>query len=168
MGGSLNEILPDPISPEDEAILLDLIRSKIYKSLALAVQLLHAMEERFGPEARQVVRDMAENQHFAPREPQESAQEALHALCRDVDRLTVGSHRWEKHEEDERIQYTFTRCTYAEVFRELGEPELGWVMCATDRPSVEAYHPGLTFERSQTLMEGHDKCDHCYLLRGKS
>jgi hypothetical protein len=59
MDGSLNDILPEPISPENETALLDLLRRKMMVSLDLAVEVLHAMERRFGPEARDVIRDMA-------------------------------------------------------------------------------------------------------------
>ena len=40
MPGSLNDILPEPISPENEAVLLDLLRRKMAVSLELAVDLL--------------------------------------------------------------------------------------------------------------------------------
>ena len=59
MSGSLNDILPEPISEENENVLLELLKQKIRVAAALSVRLLHAMEERFGPEAHRVVRDMA-------------------------------------------------------------------------------------------------------------
>ena len=58
MPGSLNDILPEPISKENEKVLLGLLKRKMKGAAGLAVQLLHAMEERFGPEAREVLRDM--------------------------------------------------------------------------------------------------------------
>ncbi len=50
MPGSLNDLLPQPISPENEEVILDLLKRKMTVSLDLAVQLLNAIEKRFGPE----------------------------------------------------------------------------------------------------------------------
>ena len=70
MPGSLNDILPEPVSPESEAILLDLLKRKVMASARLTVDLLHAMEARFGPEARDPEAD-------------------LHDFCDQLDRATV-------------------------------------------------------------------------------
>jgi hypothetical protein len=42
MTGSLNEMLPEPISEENEKAVLDLLRRKMAVSLDLAVELLHS------------------------------------------------------------------------------------------------------------------------------
>ncbi len=64
MPGSLSDILPQPLDEQSEEILNDLLKRKITSAAGLAVDLLHAMEERFGPEAREVVRDMAQRRQF--------------------------------------------------------------------------------------------------------
>ena len=77
----------------------------------------------------------------------------------------VGSHRWERVvDEPGRIGYRFTRCMWAEAFRELGEPELGLVICAGDEPMVRSYNPDLGFRRTKVLMLGDDVCDHVFLV----
>ena len=53
---------------------------------------------------------------------------------------------------------------YAEILRELGEPELGLVICARDEPWVRSYNPALAFHRTKTLMEGDDICDHTFCV----
>ncbi len=68
MLGSLNDILPEPISEENEEIILSLLKRKMKGSADVAVRLLRAMEERFGPEARDVMRQMAANPSPAPRD----------------------------------------------------------------------------------------------------
>ena len=67
MAGSLNDILPEPISEEAERILLDHMKRKMKNACGIAVWLLHAMEERFGPEARQVVKDRISHREVTPR-----------------------------------------------------------------------------------------------------
>jgi hypothetical protein len=163
MPGSLNDILPEPISAENEAVLLDLLRRKMAVSLELAVDLLHAMEQRFGAEAREVVHEMARKQEFETREEVGEPEADLRRFCAMIDRVAAGSHQWERViDESDRIGYCFTRCMYAEILRELEEPELGLVICARDGPWVKSFNPGLGFHRTKTLMEGDDVCDHVF------
>jgi len=165
MTGSLNEILPEPISEENEKALLDLLRRKMAVSLDLAVGLLHAMEERFGTEAREVVREMARRQEFPVRPGAGDPKSDLREFCSMVDRAAAGSHRWQRViDEPGKIGYHYTRCMYAEILRELGEPELGLVICARDEPWVKSYNPGLEFHRTKTLMEGDTVCDHIFCV----
>ena len=165
MPGSLNDILPEPISDENEKVLIDLLKRKMRSASGLAVQLLHAMEERFGPEARKVVRDMARNREFVPRPDPGEPEADLREFCALLDEGCVGSHRWERViNEPDRIGYQFTRCMWAEIYRELGEPELGFVICAGDEPAVKAHNPRLGFKRTQVLMDGDPVCDHIFYV----
>ncbi len=165
MPGSLNDILPEPISEENERILLDLLKQKMKGAAGLAVQLLHAMEERFGPEAREVVRDMARNTELAPRTDAGEPETDLREFCVRLDKGCAGSHRWEKViDEPDRIGYHFTRCMWAEIYRELGEPELGLVICAGDEPAIRSHNPKLGFKRTKVLMSGDEICDHIFYV----
>jgi len=166
MPGSLNDILPEPIGPENEAVLLDLLRRKMAVCLDLAVELLGAMERRFGAEAREVIREMARDQEFDTREEVQEPAADLRSFCAMIDRVAAGSALWERVvEEPDRIGYRFTRCMYAEILRELEEPELGSVLCARDGPWVESFNPGLGFQRTKTLMDGDDMCDHGFHVK---
>jgi hypothetical protein len=49
MAGSVNDILPQPISQENEDVIQDLLKRKMAVSLDLAVELLHAIEKWLGP-----------------------------------------------------------------------------------------------------------------------
>jgi hypothetical protein len=71
---------------------------------------------------------------------------------------------WEKRARDELV-FRITKCAYAEFFRALDEPELGALLtCEADIHEVEAVGSGVTFERSQTLMQGGGYCDFRYRL----
>ena len=165
MAGSLNEILPEPISSENERILLDLLKRKMKSAAGLAVRLLQAMEERFGPEARQVVFDMTSGRKPEPRPDAGDPREDLRAFCAALDRGCAGSHQWERViDEEDRIGYRYTRCMWAEIFRELGEPDLGYFFCAGDEPAVKSYNPRLGFRRTRVLMRGDDLCDHLFYV----
>jgi len=165
MGGSLNDILPEPISEESERIILDMLKRKMKGAAGMAVRLLRAMEERFGPEAREVVKDMIAKRQPKPRPDAGDPQKDLHDFCERLERGCVGSHKWERViDEPDRIGYHFTRCMWAEIYRELGEPELGFVICAGDEPGVKSYNPKLGFRRTKVLMKGDDVCDHIFLV----
>ena len=69
------------------------------------------------------------------------------------------------HFQPDRIGYHYTRCMWAELYRELGEPELGWVICAGDEPAVKAYNPQLGFQRTKVLMHGDELCDHVFYVK---
>ncbi len=66
---------------------------------------------------------------------------------------------------DDTYAFNVTRCRYAEMYRALGIPELGAVMsCNRDATMVEGFNSDITFERTQTIMNGASHCDFRYTL----
>jgi hypothetical protein len=56
-----------------------------------------------------------------------------------------------------------TRCQYAEFYKELGEPELGFLLvCSVDFPMAEGFGPDIKLTRTQTIMQGASRCDFRY------
>ena len=56
-----------------------------------------------------------------------------------------------------------TRCRYAEFYKELGEPELGFLLvCSADFPTAEGFGPDIKLTRTQTIMQGASHCDFRY------
>ena len=108
---------------------------------------------------------MARGSAPAPRQDSGDPRQDLRDFCAGLDRGCVGSHSWERViDEPDRIGYHYTRCMWAEVYRELGEPELGYVICAGDEPGVKSRNPGLGFSRTQVLMNGDAVCDHVFYV----
>lgn len=58
-----------------------------------------------------------------------------------------------------------TECVWASVFREAGlDGEIGHAaVCNMDYAWPRAFNPTFKMERSRTLMQGHDHCNHRYL-----
>lgn len=161
----LNELLPDPISEANERVVVELVKRKMKTAAAVGVRLLHAMEARFGPEAREVVRALLQTPPPPVRTEAGDAAAALQGFCADLERGCIGTHQWERViDEPERIGYRFTHCLWAEVYRELGEPELGSLICASDAPAARAHHPQLGLHRTQTLMGGATLCNHVFFV----
>jgi hypothetical protein len=56
-----------------------------------------------------------------------------------------------------------TGCRYAEFYKELGEPELGFLLvCSADFPMAEGFGPDIKLTRTQTIMQGASHCDFRY------
>jgi hypothetical protein len=64
-------------------------------------------------------------------------------------------------------QYAFgidvTGCRYADFYKELGEPELGFLLvCTADFSVAEGFGPDIKLTRTQTIMQGASHCDFRY------
>jgi hypothetical protein len=56
-----------------------------------------------------------------------------------------------------------TGCRYAQFYRKLGEPELGFLLvCSSDFPFAEGFGPDIKLTRTQTIMQGASHCDFRY------
>jgi fumarate reductase iron-sulfur subunit len=64
-----------------------------------------------------------------------------------------------------RLYIDTTRCRYAEMYRELGIPDLGHLLsCTRDFAMLEGFNPKIKLTRTQTLMEGAPFCDFRFHL----
>ena len=67
---------------------------------------------------------------------------------------------------DQVFAFNITRCRYAEMYAELGIPELGVLLsCNRDFALIEGFNPDVNLTRTQTIMEGATHCDFRYKLR---
>jgi L-2-amino-thiazoline-4-carboxylic acid hydrolase len=61
------------------------------------------------------------------------------------------------------FEFDVTRCRYAEFYKDLGVPELGFLLvCSADFPVAEGFGPDIKLTRSQTIMQGASHCDFRY------
>jgi hypothetical protein len=59
--------------------------------------------------------------------------------------------------------FDVTGCRYAEFYKELGEPELGFLLvCRADFAMAEGFGPDIKLTRTQTIMQGASHCDFRY------
>jgi hypothetical protein len=59
-----------------------------------------------------------------------------------------------------------TGCRYAEFYKEIGAPELGFLLvCSADFPVAEGLGPDVQLTRTQTIMQGASHCDFRYTLK---
>ncbi len=63
-------------------------------------------------------------------------------------------------------QIDVSRCQYAEFYKELGEPELGFLLvCSADFPFADGFASDVKLTRTQTIMQGASHCDFRYQRR---
>jgi fumarate reductase iron-sulfur subunit len=56
--------------------------------------------------------------------------------------------------------FDITRCSYAEMYKELGMSDLGLVLsCGRDFQLIKGFNPRMNLVRTKTIMEGCDRCD---------
>ena len=71
-------------------------------------------------------------------------------------------------EDNENVfEMRITECLTEKVFREAGALDLGYAcVCHADFGLTEGMDINIKLERSKTLMQGHDCCNHRYVLQG--
>jgi len=68
----------------------------------------------------------------------------MHAFCDRLNRGCAGTHQWAHFsEEPNRVAYRYSRCMWAEVFPELGEPELRYTNLLPCYPFPSRFSPTL-------------------------
>jgi L-2-amino-thiazoline-4-carboxylic acid hydrolase len=68
------------------------------------------------------------------------------------------------HEQSEdAFAFDVTRCRYAEFYKEVGEPELGFLLvCSADFDTAQGFGGDVKLTRTQTIMQGAGHCDFRY------
>lgn len=65
----------------------------------------------------------------------------------------------------DRFSYDVTRCRYAETYKEMGLSEIGALLsCNRDAAFCEGFNPAMRLERTETIMEGGQRCNFRYRL----
>ena len=166
---SLQKILPEVVSEAVEQAFLGKLRAKILAGASNLVLAVQAIEAAYGDAGLETIRRaFAESWAEAGRERAEASPDNhLRSFCRAIEQVCIGSHEWIKLEDsDTRQAYRFTRCMWAEAFRELEAKDIGfWVLCQGDASMASSFNPMIGFSRTKTLMMGDDYCDHVYYLK---
>jgi len=64
------------------------------------------------------------------------------------------------HAAPQTLEFNVTRCRYAEFYKELGLPELGYLFhCNRDFAMIDGFNRKIALTRTQTIMEGAAHCD---------
>lgn len=62
-----------------------------------------------------------------------------------------------------KVDFNVKLCRYAEMYRDLGIPELGAILsCDRDHAMIEGFAPEAELKRTQTILSGASHCDFRY------
>lgn len=68
----------------------------------------------------------------------------------------------------EAFELNVTECRYAEFYKKIGAPELGFLLtCSADFSHAEGFGANVQLTRTQTIMQGASHCDFRYALKKK-
>ena len=68
-----------------------------------------------------------------------------------------------REQSQDTYEFDVTGCRYAQFYKELGEPELGFlVVCSMDFPFAEGFDTNIRLTRTQTVVQGGSHCDFRY------
>lgn len=166
--GSLQGILPEAVPEAVEKAFLAKLYSKMLTSATPLVKAVRAIQAKYGDEGVETIHRVFKEHAIERGRKMASEADArtLPAFCTALEAGCAGSHEWLKLEGTEKRQsYRFTRCMWAEIFNELGAPDIGFWWCEGDEPISSAFNPAIGFQRTKTLMEGDDCCDHIFYLK---
>jgi len=149
--------------PSDLSKVSILVRREI--EARIAGPLINAFKQKFGPEeTMDVIKPLIEE---LAKESGEQAARAIGGNC--IADFAKAMNAWsagDAYEQDvlqlteTQFDFNVTRCRYAEMYKELGLADLGFVLsCARDFAMVEGFNPKMKLHRTKTIMEGHDCCD---------
>ena len=69
-------------------------------------------------------------------------------------------------QDPEAFEVDVTGCRYAKFYKEMGAPELGFLLvCSADFSMAEGYGADVQLTRTQTIMQGASHCDFRYRLK---
>ena len=63
------------------------------------------------------------------------------------------------------FEVKISECIWAKTFRDFKAPDIGYAMiCHSDFAMARAYNPKMKLARTKTLMQGHDFCNHRWVM----
>ncbi len=91
--------------------------------------------------------------------------DSFKSWVREADRFWQHALTFEIVEDsDTALEVKITECLWAKTFREMEASDIGYAgICHGDFAYAEGYNPKLRMERTKTLMQGDDHCDHRWL-----
>lgn len=91
--------------------------------------------------------------------------ESFKGWARQPDRFWQHALTYEVVEDTESaLEVKISECLWAKTFREMEAADIGYAgICHGDYAYAEGYNPKLRMERTKTLMQGDDRCDHRWL-----
>ena len=129
------------------------------------VAVVRAIEAKYGTEGKEIARQgfLAELTSRAEQAEAEEGKGDVQTFCENLEKACMFTHEWERViDEKDKVAYHFTKCMWAEEFLKLGAPDIGKWLCDTDPLAAKAEK--LKFQRTKTIIDGDELCDHVFYV----
>ncbi len=143
--------------------LIDQIRTEEFSAKANE---LSALEVEFGPDVSmtflkarrlKIEKDWKAIAENHPRNDIQGLLETLWTWCGD------GGFEYTYERKGDTVEMNVTKCPIADMAIRIDEADWGLkCYCCDDESIVKGFNPNIKFERTKTLMEGHECCNHKY------
>lgn len=150
----------------DDMVLKQALKAVHGMYIQQQIGLLNALRAEFGDGVAGVVRAKASSDSCAmfralSEKTGKNSIDDLVALLWEP--LRAKGYAFTMEKVDGGVRMHCTACPFAAMYRAMGGAEWGYALyCAADEDLTKAFNPKIGFKRTQTLMEGHDYCDHEY------
>jgi hypothetical protein len=152
--------------------------TRYFHSIAsYSVGIIRALEEAFGKEnVHKVIKEWAE---YTFREKQKRKMETTNNPIASFEdfknqwKSAANTDYWTHvvtvsfpEDSDQKLECRYTECLWAKTMKGLDAEDIGYLVCChPDFAIAEVTHPKLRLERTKTLMQGDDYCNHTFLWR---
>ncbi len=159
-----------PLPTDAELNAIGVLKRRLIEARVIA-PLMKAFATEFGEQrvydvTRRVIADIAQQQ--GDELARASGGRSLPLFAQTLERWTADDALRIDVQRTDATAFDFdvTRCRYAELYREMGIPELGAILsCNRDGALIDGFNPDVELTRTQTIMGGATHCDFRYRLR---
>ena len=158
--------------PDNSNLFQDKIQSEIQRELTNRwvkenrLNLLNNLDNKYGEENVLIVIDKiistncSRDWKFIGKEKGNSFDNFLKILCEP---LKNEGFEFVYEKKDNITKFCVTKCPVYDIAKRFkAEKWLYHLACLTDEPTITGFNSNIKFSRTQTLMQGHPCCDHCY------
>ena len=151
----------------EQAVLFSALREVHGMYVRQQLALLNALQDQFGVEVAQVVEQTNSAQvcraYLAGADGAGSIDDLIARLWEP---LRAKGYEFSVTRGEGGVQIHCTACPWARLYRHLGGADWGYrLYCAADEALTAGFNAQIGFQRTKTLMEGHDCCDHRYFMK---
>jgi hypothetical protein len=92
---------------------------------------------------------------------------AFTQFFKNMNPFTANTLTFEIVQDTEKVfEMRFSECLWAKTFKEANAADIGFkFICSGDYVTAETFNPNIQLIRDKTLMQGHDCCNHKYVLK---
>ena len=151
------------------------LHDTVVQTMKLAMQervnKLRELENEYGSDSvKQIVREYIKERAIKSwkERGEKSEKNDIDSFIKLLWEKNANNLEYSRKDEGNVIKMKCTKCSFHEKMKSIKATDWGFEFyCATDFYISEAFNPAIKFERTKTLMQGDDYCNHTYIVEAK-